>query len=121
MAWIDTVVFDDLGEDEFGVIHSGFFIAPPSELVAFSIKADEGEVEPEGVPSGESVAEGGVFNFSSGAGGGGFVAGVFDNERVAEVLFFPGRIPVFGEVEGVVDLGVFIIGRGDGDALTRCG
>lgn len=80
---IDAVVGDDLWNDREGVVDGGLFVAPPGELVALFVGADEGEVEPNGLPGGESMAEGGVFDPAGGAGGGEFVSGIFNDERIA--------------------------------------
>ncbi len=114
---IDVVVFDETGDDEFGVVCGGLFVSPPRELVLFSVLADEGKIEPDCLTGGESVAEGGVFNFPSGAGGWVFIAGVFDDEGEGRAVLFP----LWREVKSVVDLGAFVFGQGDFDSFSGGG
>lgn len=114
---VDAVVGDDLRDGLFGVGDGGLFASPPGRLIAFLIGADEREVEPNGVASGETKAEGGVFDTTGGAKVGCVVAGEFHDEGV---LFFAG-FPVGGKVEGVVDLGSLIGKGGDEDAFPGRG
>ena len=118
---VDAVVGDDLRNDREGVVDGRLFVAPPGELVVLFVGADEGEVEPNGPASGESVAEGGVFDPTGGAEGGGVVAGEFYDEGVAFLAAFPVGVPMRREIERVVDLSALIGRWRNEDAFAGAG
>jgi len=62
LVWVDAILCNDFRDDFFGVSNGGFFVAPPSKLILFSVRADEGKVKPGSPSAGEAEAKGRVFD-----------------------------------------------------------